>query len=402
MSAPFTGESDHARFSPVTLTKMGDRKALTATDKILTMSQEPTGTGNDQMPGASVSWDGIIASLADGQDLTKDQARWAMTEILEDRAPKETIKSLLLGVQAKGETPSEVESFVEVMYQHCAPISISERAVDPVGTGGDGANTINISTTAAIIARAAGAKVVKHGARAASSMSGAADLLEALGVNIDLNGEQVAACFSEIGIGFCFAPKFHPAMRFAAPARKELGQASVFNILGPLANPARPASVSMGVSKARVIPIMADVLEARGTEGFLFRGDDGIDEITLTTTTSIVRLSKNGRTEEKFDPRDLGIAFAPIEALAGGDAQFNAQVTLGIFAGEKSPARDAVLLNAAAALAAYEGDFEGSITEQIARAYQKVSAAVDSGEASRVLEQWVELSQSFKSGGALV
>jgi anthranilate phosphoribosyltransferase len=349
------------------------------------------------MENSAISWDQIIAQLADHQDLNASQAQWAMGEILGDRAEKESIKSFLLGVQAKGETALEVESFVEVMYQHCAPITVGVRAVDPVGTGGDGANTINISTTAAIIARAAGATVVKHGARAASSKSGAADLLEALGVNIDLDGTQVAACVESVGIGFCFAPKFHPAMRFAAPARKELGQASVFNILGPLANPAKPRAVAIGVSKARVMPIMADVLTKRGAEGFLFRGDDGIDEITLSTTTQIMQISGGEKKLESFDPRDLGISYAPIESLAGGDAEFNAAVTLRIFEGEKSPARDAVLLNAAVALAAYKGDFSKSITEQIADGYAAASNAVDSGAAKKTLKEWALFTQQFKS-----
>ena len=349
------------------------------------------------MENSAISWDQIIAQLADHEDLSALQAQWAMGEILGDRAEKETIKSFLLGVQAKGETALEVEAFVGVMYQHCAPISITRRAVDPVGTGGDGANTINISTTAAIIARAAGATVVKHGARAASSKSGAADLLEALGVNIDLDGAQVAATVEAVGIGFCFAPKFHPAMRFAAPARKELGQASVFNILGPLANPAKPSAVAIGVSKARVMPIMADVLSKRGAEGFLFRGDDGIDEITLSTTTQIMQISGGEQKSETFDPRDLGISYAPIETLAGGDAEFNAAVTLRIFEGEKSPARDAVLLNAAAALAAYRADFGKSITEQLADGYAAASAAVDSGAAQQTLKEWALFTQQFKS-----
>lgn len=362
-----TGESDHAM------------------DRIWHMNQ------------SEISWDQIIAQLADHEDLAAEQAKWAMGEILSDKADKETIKSFLLGVQAKGETAQEVQSFVAVMYEHCAPISIPGRAVDPVGTGGDGANTINISTTAAIIANAAGATVVKHGARAASSKSGAADLLEALGVNIDLNGEQVAACVAELGIGFCFAPKFHPAMRFAAPARKELGQASVFNILGPLANPAKPAAVAIGVSKARVMPIMADVLMERGAEGFLFRGDDGIDEITLSTTTAIMQVHQGHSKLESFDPRELGIEFAPIEALAGGDSQFNAAVTLRIFEGEAGPAREAVLLNAAVTLAAFAGDFGRPITEQIAEGYRLASAAVDSGAARDSLERWALFTQQFRS-----
>jgi len=349
------------------------------------------------MESSEISWDQIIAQLADHEDLGAEQSRWAMGQILGDLADKETIKSFLLGVQAKGETAEEVEAFVSVMYQHCAPISVTERAVDPVGTGGDGANTINISTTAAIIARAAGAKVIKHGARAASSKSGAADLLEALGVNIDLDGSQVAATFDQIGIGFCFAPKFHPAMRFAAPARRELGQASVFNILGPLANPVKPKAVAIGVSKTRVMPIMADVLQKRGAEGFLFRGDDGIDEITLSTTTQIMQIHGGASRLESFDPRNLGIEFAPIEALAGGDAEFNAAVTLRIFEGELSPARDAVLLNAAVALAAYKGDFGRPLTEQIADGYALAAAAVDSGEAKELLKKWALFTQNFKS-----
>jgi anthranilate phosphoribosyltransferase len=349
------------------------------------------------MEKIEISWGQIIAQLADHEDLTSPEAKWAMGQILGDLADKETIKSFLLGIQAKGETAGEVEALVEVMFEHCAPISVPGRAVDLVGTGGDGANTINISTTASIIAQAAGARVIKHGARAASSKSGAADLLEALGVNIDLDGAQVAACVEEVGIGFCFAPKFHPAMRFAAPARKELGQASVFNILGPLANPARPQAVAVGVSKSRVMPIMADVLRQRGAEGFLFRGDDGIDEITLSTTTQIMQVNGGAIRLESFDPRDLGIEYAPIESLAGGDAEFNAAVTLRIFEGEKSPARDAVLLNAAAALAAYKGDFNLPITEQIRAGYELAAAAVDSGAARESLKKWALFTQGFKS-----
>ncbi len=349
------------------------------------------------MEELEITWNQVIAQLADHEDLTATQARWAMSQILGDLADKETIKSFLLGIQAKGESAQEVEALVEVMYQHCAPISVPGRAVDLVGTGGDGANTINISTTAAIIAQAAGARVIKHGARAASSKSGAADLLEALGVNIDLAGPEVASCVKEVGIGFCFAPKFHPAMRFAAPARRELGQASVFNILGPLANPARPQAVAIGVSKARVMPIMADVLRQRGAEGFLFRGDDGIDEITLSTTTQIMQIHGGSFHLESFDPRDLGIPLAPIETLAGGDAEFNAAVTLRIFEGEKSPAREAVLLNAAAGIAAYKGNFERSIIEQMSDGYQMASAAVDSGAARESLKKWALFTQGFKS-----
>ena len=198
-----------------------------------------------------------------------------MNQILIGEADKEVIKEFLRALKDKGETSEEVGALVTQMYQHCGPISIGERAVDTVGTGGDGAHTINISTTAAIIAAAAGVKVVKHGNRAASSKSGSADLLEALGININLDGVGVEKTFREIGIGFCFAPVFHPAMRYAAPARKELGIPTVFNSLGPMANPAKPQAAAIGVANDRMHLVMAQVLAIRGVDGFVFRGDDG-------------------------------------------------------------------------------------------------------------------------------
>ena len=228
-------------------------------------------------------WSENIAIIDSGLDLEIDRVQWCMNEILTGQASNETIKEFLLALKKKGESPEEVGALVDQMYQHCAPISISERAVDTVGTGGDGAHTINISTTAAIIAAAAGAKVVKHGNRAASSKSGSADLLENLGINITLDGKGVEESFQQLGIGFCFAPIFHPAMKHAAAARKELATPTVFNILGPLANPARPKSAAIGVANDRMHLVMAQVLGDRGVDGFVFRGDDGLDEITLET-----------------------------------------------------------------------------------------------------------------------
>jgi anthranilate phosphoribosyltransferase len=281
------------------------------------------------------------------------------------------------------------------MYQHCAPISITARSVDTVGTGGDGAHTINISTTAAIIAAAAGSRVVKHGNRAASSKSGAADLLEALGVAINLNGEQVARTVSELGIGFCFAPVFHPAMRFAAPARKELATATVFNILGPLANPARPPAAAIGVANERMHLVMAQVLSDRGVEGFVFRGDDGLDEITLATSTSVLSIGKGEITSDRIDAKDFGLANAPIEALVGGDANENARITKAIFSGEKGAPRDAVLLNAAAAIAAFDGEKDLGIHERLNKSLKQAASAVDSGAANTLLEKWALLTQEI-------
>ena len=320
-----------------------------------------------------------------------------MREVLEGRSDKEVLKHFLLALKNKGETAGEVTALVEQMYTHCAPIEIGERAVDTVGTGGDGANTINISTTAAIIAAAAGSRVVKHGNRAASSKSGAGDLLEALGVAINLDGERVAKTVADLGIGFCFAPIFHPAMRFAAPARKELGTATVFNILGPLANPARPKAAAIGVANERMHLVMAQVLADRGVEGFVFRGDDGLDEITLATTTAVLTIGGGEISSDRIDAKDFGLANAPISALVGGDANENAAITKAIFAGERGAPRDAVLLNAAAAIAAFDGDTSQSIHERISASLIKAVDAVDSGTATILLSKWVTLSQELSA-----
>jgi len=346
---------------------------------------------------SSLDWAAAISKMESGLDLTPQEAQLFMQEVLEDRSEKEVLKNFLLALKNKGETPEEVGALVDQMYQHCAPISISDRAVDTVGTGGDGAHTINISTTAAIIAAAAGSRVVKHGNRAASSKSGAADLLEALGVAIDLNGEQVARTVSELGIGFCFAPVFHPAMRFAAPARKELATSTVFNILGPLANPARPKVAAIGVANERMHLVMAQVLSDRGVEGFVFRGDDGLDEITLATSTSVLTIGKGEITSDRIDAKDFGLANAPIEALVGGDSTENARITRAIFSGEKGAPRDAVLLNAAAAIAAFDGEKELGIHERFDKSLKKAATAVDSGDAKSLLEKWALLTQEIVS-----
>lgn len=344
---------------------------------------------------SSIDWASSIAKMESGLDLEPQEAQALMREVLEDRSDKEVLKSFLLALKNKGETAEEVGALVQQMYLHCGPITITERAVDTVGTGGDGAHTINISTTAAIIAAAAGSRVVKHGNRAASSKSGAGDLLEALGVAINLDGEKVARTVSELGIGFCFAPIFHPAMRFAAPARKELGTATVFNILGPLANPARPKAAAIGVANERMHLVMAQVLAERGVEGFVFRGDDGLDEITLATSTSVLTIGGGEISSDRIDAKDFGLSNAPISALVGGDATENARITKAIFNGERGAPRDAVLLNAAAAIAAFDGETDRTIQERISTSLIKASAAVDSGAASQLLDKWITLSQDL-------
>ncbi len=340
-------------------------------------------------------WDSHISRLQLGLDLETVDVQWCMNEILVGNAEIELIKNFLIALKSKGETAEEVGALVAQMYQHSGPITIKERAVDTVGTGGDGANTINISTTAAIIAAAAGVKVVKHGNRAASSKSGAADLLEALGININLDGAGVEKSFTELGIGFCFAPVFHPAMRFAAPARKELGTPTVFNLLGPLANPAKPQAAAIGVANERMHLVMAQVLGDRGVDGFVFRGDDGLDEITLATTTSVLSIGNGEISSDLIDPLDFGIARAPISALVGGDSTENARITTAIFAGEKGAPRDAVVLNAAAAIAAYEARFDLNLHDRIALGVSRAIEAIDSGASTRLVGQWAELTQKL-------
>jgi anthranilate phosphoribosyltransferase len=349
------------------------------------------------MTSTPLSWSALTEKLQSGLDLERDEIQSAMREILGGESDIESVKSFLLALKAKGETSDEVGALVDVMYAHAGPISIKERAVDTVGTGGDGAHTINISTTAAIIAAAAGARVVKHGNRAVSSKSGASDFLEALGVVPGLKGSGVERTVRELGIGFCFAPIFHPAMRFAAPARKELGVSTVFNILGPLANPAKPQATAIGVANERMHLVMAQVLAEKGCDGFVFRGDDGLDEITLATTTSVLSIGKAEIKSDRIDAKDFGMQNAPIEAIVGGDAEENARISRSIFAGERGAPRDAVLLNAAAAIAAYEGDMESDVKERLTSGLQRAVQAVDSGAALELLDKWAALTQEISA-----
>lgn len=340
-------------------------------------------------------WDEILQALAKNKNLETNQITWAMNQILSGTAEKETIKEFLIALRNKGESPNEVIDLVNTMYEHAQLIDISDRCVDVVGTGGDGANTINISTAAAIITTAAGARTIKHGNRAATSKSGSADLLEAFGININLNAAGVAECVRKIGIGFAFAPVFHPAMRHAAPARKELGIPTVFNILGPLANPAKPTAVAIGVARADLLKLVAEVLAKRGCEGFVFRGDDGLDEISVTTTSTVFVIKDGELRMEKFDPANLGIENISMSELKGGSPQENVEITRRLFAGERSPYREAVLINAAAAIAAFKGDLHLGVEQQFANGYVLAKQAVDSGAATQLVERWAELSNEL-------
>lgn len=283
-----------------------------------------TPIGGDSV--AARSWPGVLNPLLRGEDLTADDTAWAMDSIMSGEATDVQIAGFAVALRAKGETVDEVTGLVRAMYEHATTIHVPGRTVDIVGTGGDLAKTVNISTMSAIVVAGTGAKVVKHGNRASSSASGASDVLEKLGVNLELTPQRVVEVAEEAGITFCFAVKFHPALRYAAKARKELGAQTTFNILGPLTNPAQVRSQAIGVADPKMAPIVAGVLAERGNSALVFRGDDGLDELT-TTATSRVWVVRDGEVrEEAFDPRDVGLQLVPVEALRGADASYNADV----------------------------------------------------------------------------
>ncbi|MFI8565099.1 anthranilate phosphoribosyltransferase [Rhodococcus sp. NPDC078407] len=340
------------------------------------------------------TWRRILGALTTGADLSSADTGWAMDEIMADNATAAQIAAFGVALRMKGPTPAEVSGLAESMLAHAVLVETDRDAVDVVGTGGDGADTVNISTMAAIVVAASGVRVVKHGNRAASSKSGTTDVLEALGVRVTLGAEAVASTVEQVGIGFCFAPIHHPALRFAAAPRKEIGIPTVFNVLGPLTNPGRPRAGLIGCAFEHLAPVMADVFAERGSSVLVVRGDDGLDEITLSTTTTVHVVSGGSVTVESIDPLDYGIDRAPIEALRGGDAEFNAAVAHRVFAGERGPARDAVLLNAAAAISAYHG-VSGDLATQMRSGLTTAATTLDSGGAARLLADWARCTTSF-------
>ncbi|NUW40026.1 anthranilate phosphoribosyltransferase [Nonomuraea rhodomycinica] len=340
---------------------------------------------------ARTTWPALLSALLAGEHLTADETAWAMREIMSGSATSAQIAGFAVALRAKGETVAEVAGLARTMLEFATPLSVEGPVVDVVGTGGDRAHTVNVSTMAAIVAAAAGARVVKHGNRAASSSCGAADVLEHLGIRLDLTPEQTARVAREAGIAFCFAPVYHPALRFAGPPRKEIGVPTVFNFLGPLTNPARPAAQAIGVYDAGMLPVLAGVFAERGVSALVFRGDDGLDELTISTTSTVWTVRDGAATQTVFDPAVLGIPRADAGALRGGDVAFNAQAVRDLVGGATGPVRDAVLLNAAAALVALDGpgdDLDSAMIDAYARATQ----AVDSGRAAATLDRWIEVS----------
>jgi len=338
----------------------------------------------------SFNWPEILTALLERQELSSAQTSWAMDRIMSGEATPAQLAGFAVALRAKGETAQEISGLADSMLAHSVPVHVVGRTVDIVGTGGDRSNTVNISTMAAIVTAAAGATVVKHGGRAASSKCGSADLLEGLGVPIMLGPEAVAATVAQLGIGFCFAQVYHPSMRFAGPARRELGIPTFFNILGPLSNPARPAASAIGCGNAVMAPVIAGVFASRGSDVLVFRGDDGLDELTTTTTSSVWVVSGGQVRTAVVEPLRLGIGRAQSQDLAGGDVEFNCSVARRLFAGELGAVRDAVVLNAAAAIAAHAGltsDLEADLSQGMSRA----RLALDSGAAADLLSRWVAI-----------
>ncbi|WGW13505.1 anthranilate phosphoribosyltransferase [Saxibacter everestensis] len=360
------------------------------------MSLSSSVPGTEPAAG-ELTWPKILRPLLAGQDLDSAHARWAMDQVMGGEASDAQIAGFLIALRAKGETVEELHGLVEAMLDHSVPLTGLEDSVDIVGTGGDGAKTVNISSTAAMIVAAAGYRVVKHGNRASSSASGSADVLEVLGVNLNLTAEQVGQLADLAGISFCFAQVFHPAMRFAAAARRELGVPTAFNLLGPLTNPARAKSSAIGVADLRMAPLIAGVLGRAGIDALVFRGEDGLDELTTTAPSDVWEVRAGEVSHSHFEPLDLGIPRATVADLRGAAATFNADVTRRVLDGEASPVRDIVRLNAAAAMvAARRDDLSSPLPERLARAYGEAGELIDSGKAARKLEELVAKSHSFR------
>ncbi len=343
---------------------------------------------------AAGAWPGVLRRLLDREDLDADVCRGALERILGGEATDAQIAAFIVGLRIKGETPAEVSGLVDAMLAAAAPLVLDEpdRVVDLVGTGGStalGGQAFNVSTIGSIVAAAAGAPVCKHGNRAASSTSGSTDVLEALGVVVDLDGPAVASCVREVGVGFAFARTFHPAARHVAPVRAELGVPTVFNVLGPLSHPGHVRRQVVGVADPRLVELVAGVLARRGSiHSWVVRGDDGLDEITTTTTTRVVEV-RDGEVVDRFvlEPGDVGLAVATTEQLAVGDPSANAEAARRVLDGQLGPIRDTVVLNAAAALVV--ADVAGSLAQGV----ELAAAAVDSGAARSTLESLVAVTK---------
>ena len=343
------------------------------------------------------TWPLLLNALLRGEELSAADTAWAMGEIMAGSATPAQIAGFAVALRTKGETAAELGGLVETMLTRAVPVELPEEvratALDVVGTGGDLAHTVNISTMAALVVAGTGVRVVKHGNRAASSSCGTADVLEQLGVPLDLAPEQVARCVTEAGIGFCFAARFHPGMRHTGPVRREIGVPTAFNFLGPLTNPARPRAGAVGCFDRRMAPVMAAVFAARGDSAIVLRGEDGLDEFSTAAPTRVWVAQQGTVRESVLDAAELGVPRATLADLRGGDAVHNADVVRRLLAGETGPVRDSVLVNAAVALAT-QGPLDGDLHEALRVNLGRAAEAVDSGAAASTLERWLEVARS--------
>ena len=357
----------------------------------------PPGAGS----GVAVAWPDVLVTLMRREDLAVADVEAVMTQILEGGATDAQIAGFIVALRAKGETPAELAALVRTMLRFATTVPVDPEApgrpplVDTCGTGGDRSHTFNISTVAAIVVAGAGGKVAKHGNRAASSRCGSADLLEELGVAVELGPEGVARCIDEVGIGFFFAPRYHPSMRFAGPVRKELGAPTTFNFLGPLANPARVRRQVLGVSDPAMAERMIGTLAELGTtRAMVFFGHDGLDELTTSDVSTLLELRDGEVHARVLEPFDLGIERSFAEDLRGGSPQDNAAIARRVLAGDPGPLRDVVALNAAAALVVTDA------AADFVEGLEQARASIDSGRASATLERWIELSRELMAAEA--
>lgn len=344
------------------------------------------------------SWPSVLTSLLNREDLSVADAAWCMDQVMTGEASEAQLAAFLIALRAKGETVDEIVGFRDAILDHAVPLEVDSMALDIVGTGGDRFGTVNVSTMASIVAAASGVPIIKHGNRAASSASGASDVLAALGIDLTLSAGRVAEILHEAGITFAYAAAFHPGFRHAGAVRSELGIPTVFNYLGPLCNPARPEASAVGVAQLDRVPLFVGVFQTRGATALVFRGDDGLDELTITGHSHVWEVSRGLVTEHDIEPRDLGLKRAKMSDLLGGDPAHNAAVVRRVLAGEEGPVRDIVLLNAAAGLVSYElandpAQSQINILDRFSAKMAVAAETIDSGAATLKLEQWVEASK---------
>ncbi|MBT1182214.1 anthranilate phosphoribosyltransferase [Bifidobacterium sp. CP2] len=345
---------------------------------------------------AEITWKSILTKLVGGDHLSAGESEWFVDDLMKGNANPAAVGAALSMQQQLGLTAEEVSGAAKAMVSHAVPLKVSGETTDIVGTGGDGFATVNLSTMGSVVAAAAGVKIVKHGNRAASSKCGAADVLEALGLPLDLSPEAVGEVGDEVGITFAFARTFHPAMRFVGPIRAALGIPCVFNVLGPLTNPAKPAHVAIGCAKREVSPIMAAVYAANGQSGMVYTSHEGLDELAPTGPVSVWEIRDGKVTETEFDPTvELGLAKIDVAQLKGGEPEVNAAAFRDFLAGKDVPARSTALLNAASAIVA-DGHLvgDGTLAERFREAYMLAERTVDSGAAAALLDKWIATAQA--------